>query len=53
MEGMHTVDVGMLMLPILVEMMIAIADSAGVKYRKAWKAWRMKEAQSLIELLVI
>ena len=31
MEGMHTVDVGMLMLPILVEMMMAIADSAGVK----------------------
>ena len=33
MEGMHTVDVGMLMLPILVEMMMAIADSAGVKYQ--------------------
>lgn len=33
MEGMHTVDVGMLMLPILVEMMVAIADSAGVNYQ--------------------
>lgn len=33
MEGMHTVDVGILMIPILVELMIAIGDSAGVKYQ--------------------
>ena len=33
MEGMHTVDVGILMMPILVELMIAIGDSAGVKYQ--------------------
>ena len=31
MEGMHTVDVGILMIPILVELMIAIGDSADVK----------------------
>ena len=33
MEGMHTVDVGILMIPILVELMIAIGDSADVKYQ--------------------
>ena len=33
MEGMHTVDVGILMIPILVELMIAIGESAGVKYQ--------------------
>jgi len=33
MEGMHTVDVGILMIPIIVELMITIADSANVKYQ--------------------
>tara|TARA_X000001382_G_scaffold130378_1_gene125026 strand:+ start:330 stop:848 length:519 start_codon:yes stop_codon:yes gene_type:complete len=32
MEGLHTVDVGMLMIPILVETMMLIGDSADVKY---------------------
>ena len=32
MEGLHTVDVGMLMIPILVETMVLIGDSADVKY---------------------
>jgi len=32
MEGLHTVDVGMLMIPILVETMMLIGDSAEVKY---------------------
>ena len=33
MEGVHSVDVGMLMIPIIVELMITIADSAGINYR--------------------
>ena len=32
MEGLHTVDVGMLMIPILVETMVLIGDSADIKY---------------------
>ena len=32
MEGRHTVDVGMLVVPILMEMIMMIGDSAGIKY---------------------
>lgn len=32
MEGKHSVDVGMLILPVLVELIMLIADSAGVEY---------------------
>lgn len=32
MEGLHTVDVGMMMIPILVEVMALIGDSADVDY---------------------
>jgi hypothetical protein len=32
MEGKHTVDVGMLVLPMLMEMIMMIGDSAGIKY---------------------
>jgi hypothetical protein len=32
MEGIHSVDVGMLVLPVLVEMMMLVGDSAGIKY---------------------
>jgi hypothetical protein len=32
MEGMHTIDAGMLVKPVLVEMMIALAEIYGVKY---------------------
>ena len=32
MEGVHTVDVGMLVLPMLMEMIMMIGDSAGIKY---------------------
>jgi len=32
MEGLHTVDVGMIMIPILVEVMALIGDSADVDY---------------------
>jgi hypothetical protein len=32
MEGMHTIDAGMLVKPVLVELMIALAEIYGVKY---------------------
>ena len=32
MEGIHTVDVGMLVLPMLMEMIMMVGDSAGIKY---------------------
>tara|TARA_E500000318_G_scaffold8495_2_gene7767 strand:+ start:880 stop:1374 length:495 start_codon:yes stop_codon:yes gene_type:complete len=32
MEGRHSVDVGMLLLPVLVELIMLIGDKAGVKY---------------------
>ena len=33
MEGKHSVDVGILILPILIELMTYIAETAGVKYK--------------------
>jgi hypothetical protein len=32
MEGRHTIDTGMLVIPVLMEMMMLIADKAGIKY---------------------
>jgi len=32
MEGKHSVDIGMLILPVLVELIMLIGDTAGVKY---------------------
>ncbi|UAW59128.1 hypothetical protein CRP345_gp42 [Roseobacter phage CRP-345] len=32
MEGLHTIDVGMLVIPVLVEMMAYIGDDAGIEY---------------------
>ena len=32
MEGKHTIDVGMLVLPMLMEMIMMVGDSAGVEY---------------------
>ena len=32
MEGKHSVDVGMLVMPLLMEMIMLIGDNAGVKY---------------------
>lgn len=32
MEGVHTVDVGLLVIPVLIEMMAYMADEAGIEY---------------------
>lgn len=34
MDGIHSLDTGMLVLPVLVEMIMLLGDSAGVKYNK-------------------
>tara|TARA_R110002012_G_scaffold237941_1_gene411720 strand:- start:170 stop:667 length:498 start_codon:yes stop_codon:yes gene_type:complete len=34
MDGKHSLDVGMLVLPMLMEMMMMLGDSAGIKYDK-------------------
>ena len=33
MEGVHTIDVGVLVTPVLMEFIMLIGDSVGVKYR--------------------
>tara|TARA_R110000787_G_scaffold61823_2_gene139852 strand:+ start:535 stop:1044 length:510 start_codon:yes stop_codon:yes gene_type:complete len=37
MDGKHTVDVGMLVLPMLMEMIMMVGDSAGIKYDDGMK----------------
>ena len=32
MEGVHTIDVGILIMPVLMEMMMLVGDSAGIEY---------------------
>jgi hypothetical protein len=32
MDGIHSVDVGMLVVPVIMEMMMLLGDSAGIKY---------------------
>lgn len=33
MEGVHTIDVGILVAPLLIEMIMMLADSAGIEYK--------------------
>ena len=52
MEGLHTVDVGMLMIPILVETMMLIGDASGIKYvtgMEVTKSERPAMANRIIE----
>ncbi len=51
MEGKHSVDVGMLILPVLVELIMLVADSAGIKYTTGLE--KDKEIRgSLVDLAV-
>ena len=43
MEGQHSVDVGMLALPVLVEMIMFIADEAGIEYDSGMEDTDKKE----------
>lgn len=44
MEGVHSVDVGMLLLPILVELLKSIGDSVDVKYVTGMEEGEMNES---------
>lgn len=43
MEGVHTIDVGMLVMPVLIEMMMLIGDSADVDYDTGLEKKRRKD----------
>lgn len=48
MEGKHSVDVGMLVLPVLIEMLMLIADTAGVEYETGLQKDKTKVRGSLV-----
>lgn len=48
MEGKHSVDVGMLILPVLMEMIMLIADTAGIEYETGLQKDRTKVRGSLV-----
>ena len=51
MEGKHSVDVGMLILPVLVELIMLIGDTAGVKYTSGLEKDKVTRS-SLVDLAV-
>ena len=44
MEGIHSVDVGIVMIPIIVELLITIADSQGAKYQTGMEGMENERA---------
>ena len=44
LEGIHSVDVGILMIPIIVELLITIADSQGAKYQTGMEGMENERA---------
>jgi len=51
MEGKHSVDVGMLILPVLVELIMMIGDTAGIKYTTGLEKDKVMRS-SLVDLAV-
>jgi len=51
MEGKHSVDVGMLILPVLVELIMMIGDTAGIKYTTGLEKDKVTRS-SLVDLAV-
>lgn len=51
MEGKHSVDVGMLILPVLVELIMLIGDTAGIKYTTGLEKDKVTRS-SLVDLAV-
>ena len=47
MEGVHSVDVGILMLPIIVELLMTIADSQGIEYDTGMEGMENERATSV------
>ena len=52
MEGMHTVDVGILMIPIIVELMITIAESANITYKAGMEGMGSDTPTTVNKLIV-
>jgi hypothetical protein len=52
MEGMHTVDVGILMIPIIVELMITIAESANITYKTGMEGMGSDTPTAVNKLIV-
>ena len=48
MEGKHSIDVGMLVLPVLIEMLMLIADTAGIEYETDLQKGKSKVRGSLV-----
>jgi hypothetical protein len=44
MQGYHTLDVGILVIPVLVEMMVFLAEEAGIEYRVGTEDDRLKKS---------
>ena len=43
MEGKHSIDTGLLVMPVLIELMMLIAEQNDVKYTVVWKETRQEE----------
>ena len=52
MEGMHTVDVGILMIPIIVELMITIAESSNITYKTGMEGMGSDTPTAVNKLIV-
>lgn len=51
MEGKHSIDVGILVAPVLIEAMITIAENAGVDYVVGNESERYKDEDESLELI--
>ena len=51
MEGKHTIDVGILIAPVLIEAMITIAENAGIEYVVGNEEDRYKDEDDTLELV--
>jgi len=51
MEGIHSVDVGMLMIPIIVELLITIADSQGAKYQTGMEGMERERPTAISRII--
>ena len=47
MEGKHNIDVGILLMPILIELLELIATNAGIEYNKGTKLKDVKEVSDV------
>jgi hypothetical protein len=53
MEGKHSVDVGILVMPVLVEMISYMADAAGIEYDSGTEKTKQKIKSSLVDKALV